>query len=105
MLSLRGRPVLIVSDNGTELTSHAVLKWSEEARIDWHYIAPGKPLQDAFVETFIGRLRGELLNEHLFGTLAEARLSIEDWRRDCKTLRPHIHWAAYRQPSTPISCA
>ena len=80
---------MIVSDNGTELTSHAVLKWSQETRIDWHYIAPGKPTQNAFVESFIGRLRDECLNEHLFGTLAEARLLIEDWRQDYNTLRPH----------------
>ena len=89
LVSLRGRPILIVSDNGTELTSHAVLKWSQEARIDWHDIALGKPTQNAFVESFIGRLRDECLNEHLFGTLAEARLLTEDWRRDYNTLRPH----------------
>ena len=80
---------MIASDNGTELTSHAVLNWSQEARIDWHYIAPGKRTQNAFVESFIGRLRGECLNEHLFSTLAEARLQIEAWRQDYNTLRPH----------------
>ena len=89
LISLRGRPIVIVSDNGTELTSHAVLKWSQEARMDWHYIAPGKPVHNAFVESFIGRLRDECLNEHLLSTLAEARLLIEDWRRDYNTLRPH----------------
>ena len=89
LVSWRGRPSVIVSDNGTELTSHAVLKWSQETRIDWHYIAPGKPTQNAFVESFIGRLRDECLNENLFGTLAEARLLIEDWRQDYNTLRPH----------------
>ena len=56
LVSSRGRPALIVSDNGTELTSHAILKGSREARIDWRYIAPGKPTQNAFVESFIGRL-------------------------------------------------
>ena len=89
LVSSRGRPALIVSDNGTELTSHAILKWSQETRIDWHYIAPGKPTQNAFVESFIGRLRDECLNEHLFSTLAEARHLIEDWRQDYNTLRPH----------------
>ena len=89
IIALRSRPALIVSDNGTELTSHAVLKWSQEARIDWHYIAPGKPTQNAFVESFIGRLRDECLNEHLFTTLGEARNLIEDWRRDYNTTRPH----------------
>ncbi len=89
IVSLRGRPILIVSDNGTELTSHAVLKGSQEARINWHYIAPGKPTQNAFVESFIGRLRDECLNEHLCTTLGEARNLIEDWRRDYNTIRPH----------------
>ena len=89
IIALRSRPALIVSDNGTELTRHAVLKWSQEARIDWHYIAPGKPVQNAFVESFIGRLRDECLNEHLFTTLGEARNLIEDWRRDYNTTRPH----------------
>ena len=89
LVSTRDRPIVIVSDNGTELNSHAVLEWSQEAGIDWHYIAPGKPAQNAFVESFIGRLRDECLNEHLFSTLAETRLVIEDWRRDYNTRRPH----------------
>ena len=57
---------MIVSDNGTELTSMAILRWSQLTRIEWHYIAPGKPQQNAFVESFNGRLRDELLNETLF---------------------------------------
>ena len=61
MAELRGRPCMIVSDNGTELTSNAVLAWSEEAGIEWHYIAPGKPMQNAFIESFNGRLRDECL--------------------------------------------
>ena len=62
-----------VSDNGTELTSMAILRWSQEHRVDWHYIAPGKPQQNAFVEVFNGRLRDECLNETLFTSLAHAR--------------------------------
>ena len=59
-------------------------------RHDFHpHIAPGKPTQNAFAESFIGRLRDECLNEHLFGTLSVARLPIEDWRQDYNTLRPH----------------
>ena len=85
----RAKPKMIVSDNGTELTSHAILKWAQETNVDWHYIAPGKPMQNAFVESFIGRLRDECLNEHLFTTLAEARGLIEDWRIDYNTTRPH----------------
>jgi len=69
----RRMPAMIVSDNGSELTSVAVLRWAEERGVEWHYIAPGKPQQNAFVESFNGRLRDECLNEHVFGSLAEAR--------------------------------
>ncbi|WP_371309187.1 IS3 family transposase [Hyphomonas sp.] len=89
LIDQRGRPQMIVSDNGTELTSHAILKWVKEARIEWHYIAPGKPTQNAFVESFNGRLRDECLNEHLFDRLSEARSIIEAWRIDYNTVRPH----------------
>ena len=57
---------MIVSDNGTELTSNAILAWQQERDVEWHYIAPGKPMQNGFVESFNGRLRDECLNEHLF---------------------------------------
>jgi len=53
----RGKPHTVVSDNGTELTSSAILRWSQERRVEWHYIAPGKPMQNGFVESFNGRLR------------------------------------------------
>jgi putative transposase len=66
-------PETIVSDNGTEFTSMAILRWLQENGIDWHYIAPGKPTQNAFIESFNGKLRDECLNETLFGSLAEAR--------------------------------
>jgi putative transposase len=85
----RGKPDMIVSDNGTEMTSHAVLKWCQGNGINWHYIAPGKPTQNAFVESFNGRLRDECLNENLFSNLAEARYIIENWRIDYNTQRPH----------------
>ena len=80
---------MIVSDNGTELTSMAILHWSQERTVDWHYIAPGKPQQNAFIESFNGRLRDELLNETLFSSLAEARTMLADWRLDYNTQRPH----------------
>ena len=85
----RGRPVLCVSDNGTELTSMAILRWCQEASIEWHYIAPGKPTQNAFIESFNGRLRDELLNETLFVSLAHARALFAAWRLDYNTVRPH----------------
>jgi putative transposase len=89
IIAIRGKPAMIVSDNGTELTSNAVLRWAADQGIEWHYIAPGKPMQNAFVESFNGRLRDECLNEHVFTTLAEARWIVEAWRVDYNTVRPH----------------
>ena len=71
LVSERATPKVIVSDNGTELTSGAVLRWAS-GRLDWHYIEPGKPVQNAFIESFNSRLPDECLNEHVFLTLAEA---------------------------------
>jgi putative transposase len=90
----RGRPRTIVSDNGTELTSNAILVWAAESKVEWHYIDPGKPVQNAFIESFNGRLRDEFLNETLFTSLMQARLALEEWRRDYNTVRPHsrIGW-------------
>jgi putative transposase len=89
IIARRGRPAMCVSDNGTELTGMAVLRWCQEIRIEWHYIAPGKPMQNGFIESFNGRLRDECLNEHLFANLIEARQIIEEWRIDYNTNRPH----------------
>src|SRR5450755_769017 len=68
---------------------HRDLRWAQQAQIAWHYIAPGKPTQNAFVESFNGRLRDELLNEMLFTSLAHAREALADWRSDFNTVRPH----------------
>ena len=78
----RGVPKMVVSDNGTEFTSNAILNWANEAKVDWHYIAPGKPIQNGFIrcptgdclqsprgESFNGKLRDEKLNDTLFTTL------------------------------------
>jgi putative transposase len=89
IVETRGCPRMIVSDNGTELTSNAVLAWQQDHGVDWHYIAPGKPMQNGFVESFNGRLRDECLNEHLFTNLNEVRQIIEAWRIDYNTNRPH----------------
>jgi putative transposase len=89
IIETRGCPRMIVSDNGTEFTSNAILAWQQERDIEWHYIAPGKPMQNGFVESFNGRLRDECLNEHLFSNLNEAREIIEAWRIDYNTNRPH----------------
>ena len=72
-----------------ELTSMAILRWSQERKVEWHYIAPGKPQQNAFVESFNGRLRDELLNETLFTSLAHAREALAIWKDDYNTVRPH----------------
>ena len=89
LIRLYGRPDCIVSDNGTEFTSMAILRWVQDTGIDWHYIAPGKPTQNAFVESFNGKLRDECLNETLFSSLVEARETLEAWQEDYNTQRPH----------------
>ena len=89
IVARRGRPGGIVSDNGTELTSNAILAWSNRHKVAWHYIAPGKPVQNAFIESFNGRLRDELLNETLFTSLPQARVMLASWRRDYNAERPH----------------
>lgn len=89
LVARRCRPATIVSDNGTELTSNAILAWADRTGVGWHYIAPGKPQQNGFIEAFNGRLRDELLNETLFVSLPHARGTLEDWRRDYNQRRPH----------------
>jgi len=89
IIGWRGKPVTIVSDNGTELTSNAILEWADERKVDWHYIAPGKPQQNGFSESFNGKLRDELLNETLFRGLTDARAKLEAWRQDFNEVRPH----------------
>ena len=89
LVGIRGKPHTVVSDNGTELTSSAILRWSQERRVEWHYIAPGKPMQNGFVESFNGRLRDECLNETLFTSLPHARFVLDAWRDDYNHVRPH----------------
>ncbi len=89
IVAWRGKPASIVSDNGTELTSNAILGWADERQVRWHYIAPGKPQQNGFSESFNGRLRDELLNETLFHSLAQARSVLAAWRKDFNEVRPH----------------
>ena len=89
LIAERGKPKMIVSDNGTELTSRAILQWQEDDAVGWHYIAPRKPMQNGFCESLNGRLRDECLNEYLFRTLPAARRIIEEWRIDYNHTRPH----------------
>ncbi|WP_205511739.1 IS3 family transposase [Rhodopseudomonas sp. BR0M22] len=85
----RGKPDLIVSDHGTEFTSNAMLAWTQDAGVDWHFIAPGKPMQNGFVESFNGRMRDELLNETLFYDLDHARAAVARWIGAYNRTRPH----------------
>jgi len=98
LIARRGRPGMIVSDNGTELTSTAIFAWAQEQRIAWHYIAPGKPMQNGYIESFNGRMRDELLNETLFADLSHARQAIAAWVTDYNTARPHSA-LAYKTPA------
>jgi putative transposase len=67
----------------------AVLRWSQEIFIEWHYIAPGKPTQNAFIESFNARLRDELLNETLFTSRVQVRAVLPAWKDDYNNARPH----------------
>jgi putative transposase len=80
---------MIVSDNGTAFTSNAIPGWSKEHQAEWHYIAPGKPRQNGYIESFNGRMRDELLNETLFLDLDQARQTIAFGVADYNTTRPH----------------
>ncbi|HWP93654.1 MAG TPA: IS3 family transposase [Thermodesulfobacteriota bacterium] len=85
----RGLPGVLVMDNGPEFTSKAMLKWSKPAGVKLHFIDPGRPVQNAYIESFNGKLRDECLNQHWFVSLEEARRIIKSWRVDYNTTRPH----------------
>ena len=89
LMRLYGKPGTIVSDNGAELTSCAMLEWQSKTEVAWHYIAPGKPTENAFIESFNSRLRDECLNEEAFDSLAHARRVLARWRHDYNHVRPH----------------
>lgn len=91
-----GKPAMIASDKGTELTCNAMLKWTTANAVEWPYIAPGKPMQNGFMESLNGKMRDKCLNEQVFGSLAEARRIIEEWRIDCNPVRPHSPTARRR---------
>lgn len=89
LVRVYGKPACMVSDNGTEFTSPAILNWANENDVEWHYIDPGKPQQNAFIESFNGSLRDELLNEEWFESLDHARRKLALWRYDYNNVRPH----------------
>lgn len=86
--SLRGKPAVIRTDNGPEFTGAAMLTWAHRNGITLRLIEPGKPNQNAYIESFNGRLRDECLNEHWFTSLLHARTVIEDWRKEYNEERP-----------------
>lgn len=82
-------PEWITADNGSEFTSMAMLRWAHERGVQLRFIAPGKPIQNAFIESFNGKLRNECLNEHSFQSIDEANQTLEAWRQDYNGTRPH----------------
>lgn len=86
--SQRGKPSIIRTDNGKEFTGKAMLNWAYRNAVTLRLIEPGKPNQNAYVESFNGRLRDECLNEHWFTSLPHARALIEAWRREYNEERP-----------------
>ena len=89
LCQLRGQPERFISDNGPEFTGVAVDQWAHQRGVQWQFIEPGKPIQNAYVESFNGKLRDECLNEHWFAQLDQARQLIEQWRCDYNECRPH----------------
>ena len=86
---MRDRPETIVVDNGPEFAGKALDAWAYERSVGLHFIDPGKPVQNAHIESFNGKLRDECLNEHWFGSLTLAQAIVEAWRQDYNTVRPH----------------
>lgn len=87
--SVRGVPLAILVDNGPEFAGKALDAWAYERGVGLHFIEPGKPVQNAYIESFNGKFRDECLNEHWFGSLPEAQAIMEAWRQDYNTFRPH----------------
>lgn len=85
----RGRPQAIVVDNGPEFTGKAVDAWAFTNGVKLDYIRPGKPVENAYIESFNGKFRDECLNDHWFQTMREAQVRIEAWREDYNSRRPH----------------
>jgi hypothetical protein len=122
LVEQRGKSGMIVSDNGTEFTSNAILTWAQDHKIVWHFIAPGRPMRNGYCESFNGHMRDELLNESLFLSLDHARTAIDKWKDDYNHKRPHsvlgyltagnlcrqyrrnMRSASQPRPASPIAC-
>lgn len=97
----RGIPEYIRSDNGPEFTAKAVRSWLERLGVKTLFIEPGSPWENGYIESFNGKLRDELLNREIFTTLTEAKILIEQWRREYNQIRPHS--ALEYQPPVPAA--
>jgi len=95
---LRGIPGHIRSDNGPEFTARAIRKWLTRLGVKTLFIEPGSPWENGYIESFNGKLRDELLNREIFTTLVEAKVLIEQWRREYNQVRPHSS-LGYRPPA------
>jgi len=89
LVATRGMPEIIMSDNGPEFQSAAVTRWAISNRVHWHFIQPGKPNQNAWIESFNGKFRDECLNLHAFSDLAETQNIVTKWKEEYNTIRPH----------------
>ncbi len=98
---LRGIPGHIRSDNGPEFTAQAIRKWLSRLGVKTLYIEPGSPWENGYIESFNGKLRDELLNREIFMTLGEAKVLIEQWRREYNQLRPHSS-LGYQPPAPEV---
>ena len=94
----RGVPEHIRSDNGPEFTARAVRKWLNRLGVKTLFIEPGSPWENGYIESFNGKLRDELLNREIFTTLVEAKVLINQWRREYNQIRPHSA-LSYRPPA------
>ena len=94
----RGIPEHVRSDNGPEFTAKAVRKWLARLEVKTLFIGPGSPWENGYIESFNGKLRDELLNREAFTTLTEARILIEEWRKEYNQIRPHSA-LGYRPPA------
>ena len=98
LIIYRGIPEHIRSDNGPEFTAKAVRSWLNRLGVKTMFIEPGSPWENGYIESFNGKLRDELLNREVFTTLEEARVLIEQWRREYNQVRPHSA-LGYKPPS------
>lgn len=104
VIEVYGLPKQIVVDNGPEFTSKSFLKWAQEKGIDIHFTTPGKPTENAFIESFNGKMRNECLNENWFKNIEEARRLVEDWRNFYNSERPHSSLGG-RTPEVYLRCS